>query len=240
MRGGYFPLKTWMDPANHTLASVGPYGAGLSLGPRTGLRSEAGVGTQPIFPAASTGYGGDQGTFTSAAAQHGARGFKCPFRRQRTDLVGWSAHGTCQPAGPGAIPVLSPLPGALWLCLGSDSSINREAGETGAHKGSPAPLSLLRAWCWLRVVSGFGGSFGSQWRLAGGTGLVPLGPPAPLGLGPSSPCPLKIETHSTHTHVHLPQALHLITQDKRLSAQGGASEHFTDGETVPERRTRTG
>lgn len=71
---------------------------------------------------------------------------------------------------------------------------------------------------------------------------MPLRLPAQWGLGPSSLCPLKIETLNTHSHtyIHLPQALYLRTQSQRLSGLEGASENIcrkrsprTLGETAP-------
>lgn len=66
-------------------------------------------------------------------------------------------------------------------------------------KAAQPPSSPLSAWG-IGLVQGATGllwQLSSQWRPAAGrTRLVPL------GLGPSFPCPLKIETLNTHSHTH--------------------------------------
>lgn len=76
--GHYLPVKTWADPASHTVAYVRPCGAGLSLGLGTrlclrlglGLRSEAVLGLSLSSPAPGIGYYGHQETLAYAAARN--------------------------------------------------------------------------------------------------------------------------------------------------------------------------
>lgn len=68
-----------------------------------------------------------------------------------------------------------------------------------------------------------------MWRMAGEQDSF-------LRLGSSSPCPLKIETHNTH--VCIPQSLHLITQNQRVSELRGASGKISLMENAPEERAR--
>lgn len=141
-------MKKWADPASHSLACGGQAlcsrawsGTQPESQPGTGGRTlpRVGVGTQLILACSWHWLLGTVRDLCLCSCPELSQGL-CPFKRQRIDLAGWSAPRTCQSAGPREIPVL-----ALWLCLGNESSINMEVGETGAHKYSPVCLSPLPA-----------------------------------------------------------------------------------------------
>lgn len=160
------------------------------------------------------------------------------IQRQRTDLASCSAPCTCQSAGPGEIPVLGPGLSALWLCLDSDSSINTEAGEIGAPKGSPA--CLFPSPCsGLSVGSGclsLPQQLCSQRGLARRVRTSSPGASSPAGTGTQLSLPSKDRNTHTHTCIHLPQPLHLRTRNWRFSGLGGVSENISLVEKLPQKR----
>lgn len=131
---------------------------------------------------------------------------------------------------------LQPAPGSAWAGTVAFAGRLVRCPHKGSQRPPPLPaqaqaggggLSLLWQLC-------------SRWRLARGQDQYPPGPRLQLSLGPSSPCPLKMETlthsHPTSSSFFAPQN----SEPENLRPGRGLRGHFPGVGTAPEERVRPG
>lgn len=97
----------------------------------------------------------------------------------------------------------SVLSGFAWTVT---AALTRRLGRLEHPKAAQPASSPLPAQVLVQAqgVLAFPSSFVPRGGWQGGLGPALPGPPAQLGLGPSFPCPLKIETHTlTHAFIFL-------------------------------------